>query len=148
MFPTAALMAVLPVDTPDARPAGEMPATLVVDEFHVAVEVKSMVLPSLYVPKAPNCCDELSASVPFAGFKVIDTSDGAVTVRLLVPQTGPAHALNAAVPPPRAKAVPGLVASPVTVIMLEFVELQLTETSCWVLLSLNVPGGNELLDGV
>ena len=47
ILPTLALMVVLPVATPVARPAGEIAATLVVDEFQVAVEVKSMVLPSL-----------------------------------------------------------------------------------------------------
>ncbi|HMK30083.1 MAG TPA: hypothetical protein VK473_10395 [Terriglobales bacterium] len=54
--PEDAVMVVLPVATPCARPLVVTVATAVFDEVHVTEDVTSLVVPSLKVPTAENCC--------------------------------------------------------------------------------------------
>src|ERR1039457_2164113 len=71
----------------------------------------------------------------------MDKSAGGPTVAIVDPHTEPAHALTVAVPPtaPRAYASPESVSSLVMLTAAVSEELQVTEASCCVLLSLNVP---------
>jgi len=49
-------MVLVPVPTAVAKPPLLIVATPVFDELHVTVEVMFVVLASLYVPVAVNCC--------------------------------------------------------------------------------------------
>jgi hypothetical protein len=89
---------VLPTATPVARPALVIVATAVLDELHVTALVRFCVLLSLYVPVAVNCCVAPVASEVFAGVTAIDTSVGAVTIRLVEPLMEPEVAWIVALP--------------------------------------------------
>ena len=54
--PDEAVMVVLPDATPCARPLVVIVATAVLEDVHVTEEVTSLVVPSLNVPTAENCC--------------------------------------------------------------------------------------------
>ena len=56
MAPSVALMELVPVATPVARPPLVIVATDGVAEAHVTCEVRFCVLASLKVPVAVNCC--------------------------------------------------------------------------------------------
>jgi len=101
-FKLAVIVVLLPTNTPVANPTELMVATLVAEELHEAVLVRSCVLPSLYVPMASNCTDKPAATVPFAGVTAMDTSAAGPTVSVVEPHTEPAHALTVAEPAPRA----------------------------------------------
>ncbi len=59
-----------------------MDATVVLlEEFHVAVDVRSRVVPSENVPIAKNCMVSPAKIVGLDGVTVIDTRTGEVTVR-------------------------------------------------------------------
>ena len=69
----------------------------------------------------------------------METRAGGPTVAVVEPQIEPAQAVNVALPEATAYAVPKLVASSVMLTAAGFDELHVTEASCSVLLSLNVP---------
>ena len=81
MVPETAVIVVVPAPAPVASPAALMVATTVFDEDHVAVLVRSFVLPSLNEPVAANCLvapiwmegvagvTEIDARVGGAGFE-------------------------------------------------------------------------------
>jgi hypothetical protein len=104
-----------------ANPPAAIVATLVVCELHVAVLVKFCVELSENVPVAENCSVPPVAIDGFAGVTAIDTSVGAVTVRVVVPLIAPEAALIVLIP------VPAPVANPPAVIVATLVvcELQL-----------------------
>ena len=105
-LPTAALIVVGPGVRVVAPPAPLIVATVVADELHVAVAVKSAVVPSLFVPVAANCCSVPFATEGFAGVTAIEISVGAVTVSSVVPLTLPTAALIVVVPGARVVAAP------------------------------------------
>jgi hypothetical protein len=72
--PKAAPIVVCPSATALASPAAFIVATPGADELHVAVFVRSCVLPSLYVPVAVNCCAWLGKIEGFAGVTAIERS--------------------------------------------------------------------------
>jgi hypothetical protein len=82
MFPRAAVIIVFPVVVRAvARPVvGLIVATLVLDEDQVTEVVMTLVVVSLYVPVATNCCVALLAMVGAVGVTAIETSVAAVTV--------------------------------------------------------------------
>lgn len=51
-------------------------ATLVFDESQYTLDVRLLVLPSLYVPVAVNCCDVPIATLGLAGVTAIDVRYG------------------------------------------------------------------------
>jgi hypothetical protein len=69
-------MVLEPMPTPSARPAASMVATLVVEELHDAVAVRSTMLPSELVPVAFICCVIPSGSKEFAGVTAMEVSAG------------------------------------------------------------------------
>jgi hypothetical protein len=74
--PTAAVIVVGPGVRVVAAPVALIVATVVADELHVAVAVKSAVVPSLYVPLAVNCCGVPFTTEGFAGVTARDVSTG------------------------------------------------------------------------
>jgi hypothetical protein len=82
--PEAALMFVLPIVTPVARPA-LMVATAVLVEVQVAVLVRFCVLPSVYVPIAVNCCVAPCTTKEFVGVTAIESKAAGATVSAAVP---------------------------------------------------------------
>ena len=74
MDPDVAVIVLLPVATPVARPPLVIVATPVFVELHVTVLVRFCVLPSLYVPVATYCCVPPVPIEPFAGVTAIDTN--------------------------------------------------------------------------
>ena len=86
-----------------------------------------------------NCTDNPAGVVPFAGLTAMETSAGGPTVSSVEPHTEPAHAPTVAVPVATAYAAPRLVESFVMLTTAVFDELQVTDSSCSVLPSLNVP---------
>lgn len=108
--PTEAEMLVIPCPALLASPA--VPgllltiATAVEDEFHVAVPVKSWVLPSLYVPVAVNCCVAPSEIEADGGLTAIETNIAGVTVNVAAPLNIPEDALIVVVPTAKALASP------------------------------------------
>lgn len=67
---------VLPAATPVATPNALMPATAAFDEVHVADEVITALLPSLYFPVAVKCWVAFIAMLAFRGAIAIDVSIG------------------------------------------------------------------------
>ena len=80
--PNAAVICELPIATPLAKPVELIVATDVVPDTHVACELKSCVVLSLYVPVAVNCFVVPFAIDGFTGVTAIDTSVAAVTVNV------------------------------------------------------------------
>ena len=117
-----------------------MVAVVSVSELHIAVVVRSCVLPSVYVPVAINASVVPSAIVAFSGVTAIDTSAAAVTVSVVVPCTPPEVAVIVAVPAATLRANPCFPAVLLMVAVPVASEVQCTVvvTSC-TLLSVNVP---------
>src|ERR1700694_2761626 len=105
-LPTVAVIVVGPGARVVAAPVALIVATVVADELHVAVAVKSAVVPSLFVPVAANCCSVPFATEGFAGVTAIETRDGAVTVSVAVPCTVPEAAVIVVGPGVRVVAPP------------------------------------------
>ena len=107
--PQVAEIVVLPVASPVARPsaAGVSPtvATLVEEEPHCTVTVRSSVLPSVNVPVALNCRFVPKAIEELAGVMVIERSTGS-TFRTVDPATEPDLAVIVALPAATAVAKP------------------------------------------
>ncbi len=72
MFPEVAVMVLEPAATPVAKPETLIVATAVFDESQLADT--ALVLPSLYVPVALNCCVLPIAIAGLAGVTEIETS--------------------------------------------------------------------------
>ena len=130
------------MDVPTAV-AVTRPALLTVaeedDEVQVAVEVRSWVLPTEYVPTTSNCCVVPSGTIGVCGLRVTESSEGASTVSVVEPLIPPAEALIVTVPCETVVTKPLLLASPLTVDTLADDELQRTDDSTCVLPLLNVP---------
>jgi hypothetical protein len=77
--PFVAEIIVVPMVTLAARPAVEIVAVLVKDESQVTVDVRSCVLPSLYVPVAVDCCVVPRAIEMSAGVTAMDCSTAGKT---------------------------------------------------------------------
>src|ERR1700694_189552 len=75
-LPTVAVIVVGPGARVVAAPVALIVATVVADELHVAVAVKSAVVPSLFVPLAVNCCGVPFTTEGFAGVTARDVSTG------------------------------------------------------------------------
>ena len=105
-LPTVAVIVVGPGARVVAAPVALIVATVVADELHVAVAVKSAVVPSLFVPVAANCCSVPFATEGFAGVTAIEISVGAVTVSSVVPLTLPTAAVIVVGPEARVVAAP------------------------------------------
>jgi hypothetical protein len=89
MAPEAACILLVPAATAVASPPEVIVATVVVCEVHIAMLVKFCVELSEKVPVAMNCSVAVIAIVGFAGVTAIDTSVGAVTVRVVEPLMAP-----------------------------------------------------------
>ena len=98
MLFAVALMLAVPTPTLLANPLLLIVADDGVSELHVAVAVKSCVLPSVYVPVATNCCVVPNATVGFDGVTEIETNAAELTVNVVEPCTDPAVAVMLAVP--------------------------------------------------
>ena len=80
---------VVPAATLVARPETLMVATVVIDDSQLAVDVRTFVLPSLYVPVATNCCVVPAVMDGLAGLTWIVSSvtvGGGVVLELDPPQ--------------------------------------------------------------
>src|SRR6185503_14025557 len=101
--PEVALMLVVPVATPVARPWLPLVllivATPMIDDAHVTDVVRFWVLPSLKVPVAVNCWIPPMPIEGFAGVTARDcNAGGGVTVSTVEPVTEPEVALIVVVP--------------------------------------------------
>ncbi len=82
IIPDVAVIVVAPCDILVAHPPPTL-ATNAADDVHVAEAVKSCVLPSVYVPVAPNCMPVPSGMVALVGVTAIDTNVGLPTVSVV-----------------------------------------------------------------
>jgi hypothetical protein len=105
--PDVALTVAVPVPTLCPSPALLIVAVVGVSEDHVAVLVRSCVLPSVNVPVAVNCCVVPNAIDGVAGVTANDISVAAVTVSVVDPLTPPTLAVMFALPTPAPLATPG-----------------------------------------
>ena len=114
--PDVALTVAVPVPTFCPSPLLLIVAVVGVSEDHVAVLVRSCVLPSVNVPVAVNCCVVPNAIDGVAGVTANDTSAAAVTVSVVDPLTPPTLAVMFALPTPAPLATPG-VGPPVLIVL-------------------------------
>ena len=135
-----ALMVADPVPMLVASPTLLMLAVETVSEAHVAVELRSCVLPSLNVPVAINCCVVPKAMKGFAGVTAIDCRTAAVTLIVVLPLIVPEVAIICAEPVPTLNANPAVFDTLLIVATVEAFELHCTVLvkSC-VLPSVKVP---------
>ena len=135
--PIVAVIAVGPALIPLAKPfPTPIVATVVSEDVHVACPVRFLVLPSLNVPTAVNCCVVLRAIEGLTGFTTNDARLAAFTVREVLPLIAPEVAEIVTVPSLRP------VVKPLTVMdaMLLLVDAHVTvPVMSWVVASLNVP---------
>ena len=97
--PTVAEIEVVPLVSPLARPLlGPMVAKAVLEEVQAACPVKFLVLPSLKVPTAENCCVVFAAICAGSGVTASDAKFDAFTVNEVLPLTAPAVALIVTLP--------------------------------------------------
>ena len=96
--PDVAVIVVVPCATPLARPALLMLPKLGLEEVQAAVFVKSIVLPSVKIPVAVNCCLPPTRIENWDGATLIDAIVGATTVTFAEPSTNPKIALIAKLP--------------------------------------------------
>jgi hypothetical protein len=102
-----AVMFAFPSDTPVTNPANTVAMPLP-EEVQVAEEVRFCVEPSVYVPVAVNCVVLPMVSMVEVGLRLMETSDGPVTVRMEVPLIEPDMAVMLLVPWPTPVARPAL----------------------------------------
>ena len=102
MLPDVQEIVVVPRPPAVARPAEpralEIVATLVSDEDHVTLLVRSCLVLSLKMPVAVKCCVVPLAMEYFAGVTVIDTRVAAVTLRVVEPLVLPEVAMMLVAP--------------------------------------------------
>ena len=115
MEPRVAVMVADATAPPVANPPAVMLAVLLFDELQVTELVRLLVLPSVYVPVAVNCCVVPSAIDGLTGVTAIETSAAAVTVKVVEPVTPPDAALIVVAPVATVFANPAaeIVATPV-----------------------------------
>ena len=110
--PLVAEMTVVPTATAVATPAPEIVAVAVVAEAQVTVGETSIVVPSLKVPVAENCCvapvpiDGLAGVTAIETSVAVDVGGGIVTVSVVIPVTVPLVAEMTVVPTATAVARP------------------------------------------
>ena len=107
--PIVAVIVELPADTPVTNPDELTVAYAVLTAFHVAWLVTSLEVPSLYTPIADSCLLWPDAIVKARGDTAIDTSEGAFTVTLPIPDTPLIEAVTVTEPALRAVRRPTLV---------------------------------------
>jgi hypothetical protein len=149
----AAEIVVVPAPTPVARPEAVMLATDGLDEAQVAVEVRTFVLPSLYVPVAVNCWVFPAAIDGFAGVTAMETSvtEVAVTVSVVEPTTPPEVAVMLLVPAATAVArpdVPMVATEDVTEAQLAVAVRSFVVLSLYVPVALNCCVAPAVIDGL
>lgn len=142
-FSVAAMVAVPrppPVASPWLPKALLMVATVVAEELQVTEVVRSLVLPSVKLPVAANCCLVPKGIEGMAGVTAMESNSAGVTVRSVAPETEPEVAVTVVVPIPVLVARPLLPRLLLTTATAVFAELQVTEVvrSC-VLPSVKVP---------
>jgi hypothetical protein len=117
-----------------------MIATAASEELHVTVDVRSCVLPSVYVPVAVNCCVVPRAIVGICGLIAIDTSTAGFTTNVALELIEPELIPIVVVPVPSVLASPAVPLVLLIVATVATVELQwpLCVRSC-VVPSVNVP---------
>jgi len=125
--PTAAEIVVVPLAAAVAKP-WLPPAMLIVATaglllFHVAVVVKSCLLPSVKLPLAVNCSVSATVIEGCRGVRAIETNVGAVTVNVIDPLTEPELAVIVVIPCSAVLASPW----PLIVATLVLEEFQLTD---------------------
>jgi len=123
MVPEVAVTVAVPTPMLCASPALLIVAVETVSDDHVAVLVRSCLLPSVNVPVTVNGCVVPSAMEGLAGVIARDTSTAVVTVRVVEPVTDPDVALMVVVPCPRLLANPWLAESLLIVATAEASEL-------------------------
>lgn len=104
--PDVAVTVVTPGKTLVAKPAPVTVATAVADEVHATPAVSICELLSVYVPVAVNCCVRPAEIEGFAGITAIDTSAGAVTIKVVEAVTEPEAAPIVVLPCASAAASP------------------------------------------
>jgi len=134
--PNVAVTLLLPKATLLTSPCPFTVAMLLSAVLQVTELVTSMVLPSLYVPVAANCCVVPSANDGFTGLTANDTSIGCPTLRLAVAVMDPDVAVMVAPPMPAPAANP--LAPIVATVVADELQLTALVTSC-VLPSVYVP---------
>jgi hypothetical protein len=134
--PEVALIVAVPFEALLAKPWLLMVATAMREELHVAVVVRSSVLPSVSVPVAVNCCFVPSAIEGLAGVTAILKRVGGVTVKVLDPLTEADTAAIVVTPWEALLAKPWLVI--VATAVLEELHVAVFVRFC-VLASVNVP---------
>src|SRR5712664_1363306 len=102
-------------------------ATAVLEEFQLTEEVTSLVLPSVKVPVALNCCFVPSGMEGLRGVTPRDTKTGGVTARVVEPLIDPREAVIAVVPWAKPVARPWLPAELLIEATAGFEEFQVTE---------------------
>ncbi len=127
IFPTVAVMVVLPVAALCAKPVKSTVATVGTLELQIAVLVRFWVVESVYVPVAVNCWVVPSAMDGLAGVMAIESNTAAVTVKVVELETEPEVAVMFVVPVAR------LLASPfVPVLLLIVATVAVDELHCTV----------------
>jgi hypothetical protein len=108
--PMLADTVLVPGATPVAKPLASTVTTAVVMEVHVTRDVRSLLLPSVYVPVAENCCVVLTGIELAAGATLTDArlAPALVTLRVAVPVIVPDCAVINTIPGIRAFASPPL----------------------------------------
>lgn len=113
IFPTLAIMVVLPVAALCAKPVESTVATVDTLELQLAVLVRFRVVESVYIPVAVNCwLVPTDAMDGLAGVMAIESNTAVVMVKMVEPETDPEVAVMFVVPVAR------LLASPLVPVLL------------------------------
>lgn len=112
------------VASPSLPTALLITATLAFEDVQVATEVRSWVVPSVYVPVAANCCVAPKTIVGFCGVIAIETSAAGFTTSVAEPVIAPDVMLIVVVPVPSVVARPAVSAVLLIVATVAAVELQ------------------------
>jgi hypothetical protein len=134
--PNVAVITLVPLLQPVARPVLLMIATAETDELQLATLVMSCMLPSVKVPTAVNCCRPPIPMLGIAGATAMDARVAAVTVSVVELLTAPDVAVMVAVPSPALTANPEALSITATS---GAEELQFTDGRSCVLPSLKTP---------
>jgi len=85
---SVAVIVVIPAVTAVAKPVACIVATAVFDELQFEDAVQSRVVPSEYVPVAPNCCvAPFAEMLAFTGVIAMEASGAEVTTSVVEPLT-------------------------------------------------------------
>lgn len=122
--PEVAVMVVVPSAALDARPVLLMGATVAIEEVQAAVLLRSLVVPSLYVPVALNCWVAPRGIEALPGATAMLSSAAGVTVRVVDPLIEPEVAVTVVAPTPTVVASPWLPLASLTVATAASVDVQ------------------------